>query len=284
MSADPATLDVQNVTDVYNATVIERISLTSLMIILRIQPDQMDFSFTPGQFTVLGLKRSALRVPEADEAEPVPQGKENRLIRRAYSITSGTQERDYLEFYISLLTSGELTPRLFYLLPGDRLFVGSDGKGVFNLDHVPANKNILLVGTGTGLAPYMSMLRSMALGLSCPVASISVLHGASYSWDLGYRSELESLMLRCQKFRYLPVISRPQVDTSWRGRTGHLQDLMARPNLEELCGVPIHPNKTYIFLCGHPEMVEAVIPLLTPKGYTQGSRQEPGSLHLEKYW
>lgn len=269
--------------DGYNATLVERIALSPVMCILRVRLDNDSFSFIPGQFTVLGLKRSAPRIQEAD-VEEVVLGKENRMIRRAFSITSGTQERDYLEFYISLVLSGELTPRLFYLLPGDRLFVGEGSKGVFTLEQVPGGKNILLVGTGTGLAPYVSMIRSMALGLSCPVTALGVIHGASYSWDLGFRGELEVLTVRCRRFRYLPIVSRPLVDKDWKGRTGHLQEWLARPDVEELCGMPLNPRQTHIFLCGHPGMVDAVMEILRPKGYAQGTRQAPGTLHLEKFW
>ncbi len=267
----------------YNATVIQRIDVTPRLIILQVRPDRSEISFKAGQFIVLGLKRSAPRVPEADPEE-VPPEKMERLVRRSYSISSSSRERDYLEFYISMVSSGELTPRLFHLQAGDRLFLGPEAKGVFTLDRVPEGKNILLVGTGTGLAPYVSMMRTQALGLSCPVRRMAVLHGASYSWDLGYRGELESLDRHCKTFRYLPIITRPQQDRDWQGRTGRLNDWVDRPELADLCGFPLDPGQTHIFLCGHPLMVEESARLLTGKGFDAGTRKEPGNLHLEKYW
>lgn len=266
----------------YNATVLNSNFLTPLIMILQIKLDKNDFNFIPGQFTVLGLKRSAPRVAEADP-EDVPVEKPDKLIRRAYSIASGSGSKDYLEFYISMATSGELTPRLFYLKPGDRLYVGDGSKGIFTLKDVPPDKNILLVGTGTGLAPYISMIRSMALEVSVPSVSMAVIHGATYSWDLGYRAELESLAQRCPRFRYLPIIVRPNIDKNWHGYTGMLQQLLMRPDIGDLCGMPIDPQHTHIFLCGNPVMVESVTQILTPRGYVLGNRQEFGSLHLEKY-
>ena len=267
----------------YNATLLRRFDLTPGLTIMHIRPDTPNFTFVPGQFTVLGLKRSAQRIPDADPEEVTPE-KAERLLRRSYSISSGSREDDYLEFYISLVRSGELTPRLFSLQPGDRLFIGDQGKGVFTLDRVPTGKNILLVATGTGLAPYMSMVRSQALGIACSARPMAILHGASYSWDLGYRGELETLDRRCDGFSYLPVVSRPQEDRDWRGRVGRLTEWVDSPELGEACGFSIDPGQTHVFLCGHPVMVEESAAMLTAKGYDMGNRKEPGTLHMEKYW
>ncbi|MEO5351611.1 MAG: ferredoxin--NADP reductase [Magnetococcus sp. XQGC-1] len=283
MSTDLEAIPVKNMPDMYNATVIDRQFLTPLLLILQVMPDQSAASFSPGQYTVLGLRRSEPRVPEADPEEGILE-KPDKLIRRAYSISSSNQNLEYLEFYISMVAGGELTPRLFYLKPGDRLFVGTGSKGIFTLDQVPAGQNILLVGTGTGLAPYMSMIRSMAWALDSLEISLAVLHGAGYSWDLGYRGELESLAQRCNKFRYLPTILDTKTDRDWQGRTGLLQKWLAMPDFGEICGMPIDPRHTHIFVCGNPVMIESVLEILTPMGYSPGNRREAGTLHLEKYW
>ncbi len=267
----------------YNATLIERIAVTPHLVILRVKPDDSDFNFIPGQFTVLGLTWASPSLPGTDRSE-YPEAKSERLIRRAYSISSGSREKEYIEFYISLVTSGELTPRIFQLAVGDRLFMGKKATGVFTLDRVDAQKNIVLVATGTGLAPYISMVRSMALDESCPTRSIAILHGARYSWDLGYRAELESLAKTCENFHYVPIITRPEKDTSWDGRTGRLNEWISKPDLAAVCQVPIDGAVTEFFLCGHPDMVVSCAELLTEKGYVEATRKEPGTLHLEKYW
>ena len=268
----------------YNAVVLKRIEVTPQLIILQVRPDDGVKDFKPGQFSVLGLFREAPRVAEADPEE-VPEEKRKTLVRRAYSISSGSQRKEYLEFYISLVYSGELTPRLLALQPEDRLFVGPKMAGVFTLDKAPVDKNILLVATGTGLAPYVSMARTLSLGEGgCPIRPLAVLHGASYSWDLGYRAELEGLNAQCERFHYLPIVSRPEKDASWSGRTGRLTDWLDKPDLGEMCGFSLDPEQTQVFLCGNPGMIETAAEQLKARGYDPGTRKEPGNLHMEKYW
>nr|CRH07541.1 putative Ferredoxin--NADP reductase [Candidatus Magnetococcus massalia] len=268
----------------YNATLTDRVEVTPNLLICKVKPDAGSYPFEAGQFAVLGLKRKEARIPEAT-SEEVPEEKAERLIRRAYSISSASHE-DSLEFYLSLVSSGELTPRLFALKEGDRLFLGKSASGFFTLDRVPAGKQILMVATGTGLAPYISMIRTMALGIGCPAVPIAVMHGASYSWDLGYRTELESLARECGHFRYIPVVSRPEEDKDWSGRTGRLNEWMEnKSGLEEACGFALDPAKSDIFLCGNPAMVEfGEKHFVENHGYDAGSKKAPGTLHAEKYW
>jgi ferredoxin--NADP+ reductase len=268
----------------YNATLIHRIDITPQLAIFQVKPDGEVMDFKPGQFCVLGLFHEAPRIPESEPME-IPDGKERVLIRRAYSISSGSQRKEFIEFYISLVTSGGLTPRLFHLQKGGRLFMGPKAAGLFTLDLVTPGKNILMVATGTGLAPYMSVMRTQILGEGCSVRPMAILQGAAFSWDLGYRSELEAMNRQCPKFQYLPVVSRPEQDTAWRGRTGRLTGwLERRDELSDACGFPIHPDETHVFLCGNPGMVDDASVLLEGQGYVVGTRTEPGTLHREKYW
>ncbi len=145
-------------TDSYNATVTGRIEVAPGLIILRVTPDNPLFPFEAGQYTVLGLKR---KEPGAMAAEGTgPPGDPEKMIKRAYSIASSSRASQYAEFYLTLVSSGELTPRLFALGEGGRLFMGPKATGVFTLARIPEGRHALLVATGTGLAPYMSMLRS----------------------------------------------------------------------------------------------------------------------------
>lgn len=267
----------------YNARLTGRIDVAPGLVIFRVISDIGAIPFTPGQFIVLGLLKSARRIPEAQPEEP-SRREGDHLIRRAYSISSASSQQSHLEFYISLVTSGALTPRLFCLQPGDPLFLGPKAAGLFTLDQVAAGRNILMVATGTGLAPYMSMLRSHVLGLAAPARAMAVLQGARHSWDLGYRAELEALSRQAPHFRYLPVVSRAAEDPQWSGRSGRLTQWLAEDDLARQCGFPLDPGQTDIFLCGHPDMVVESAELLTPRGFVEGTRQTPGPLHMEKYW
>jgi ferredoxin/flavodoxin---NADP+ reductase len=292
----------------YNATVVSRTEVAPGLVIMRIAPDKLPFEFRAGQYVVLGLKATEPRVAEAEPDAPsivaVP-GEEagtvesraavavqaaavatatadpERMIRRAYSIASESRADEYLEFYLTLVLSGELTPRLFNLELRDRVFVGPRAVGVFTLAKAPG-KHILMIGTGTGLAPYMSMLRSE---LDCGAErKFVIVHGARYSWDLGYRTELTGLARHCDNFHYMPVITRPQEDQSWRGRSGYLQNMIASGAVEEETGLPITPDNFDIFLCGNPGMIETVIAWAEAKEFTRDRGHDIGTLHVEEYW
>jgi len=266
----------------YNATVVKCIEVTGEIRILQVQLDEADFEFTAGQYTTLGLLPDAPRVPEAQAVDNAEEPGGDPMIRRAYSIASGSGQTEYLEFYISMVSSGALTPRLFALNEGDRLYVAKKSKGLFTLDRVPEQSNILLVGTGTGLAPYASMLRSEILANRD--RQIAVVHGASFSWDLGYRRELESLARSNYHFKYIPMITRPKIDRNWRGLTGRLPQFLDKMTLAKECGFAITPGPCHVLLCGNPAMVDDATERLEKRGFKQKQSREPGNLHMEKYW
>ena len=133
----------------YNAAVIGREEINPQLLVLRVQPDGAMFDFKPGQFAVLGLLGREPRVPEAAAEEPVSEP--DKMIRRAYSIASSSVERRYVEFYLTLITSGQLTPRLFALKHGRPLFLGPKASGVFTLDRVPPGKPACSSPPGRGL-------------------------------------------------------------------------------------------------------------------------------------
>lgn len=264
-----------------NAVVTQRIDFAPGLMILRVAPAGWELpEFKPGQFAVLGLPSSA---PRAAEAEPEPAGTADAFIRRAYSVASSSQEREFLEFYIVLVKSGELTPRLFALEVGSRLFVGPRITGMFTLDDVPADQNCVFVGTGTGLAPYMSMIRTH-LEANEP-RKFAVLHGARNSWDLGYRTELFHLQRLTTNFAYFPVITEPAGEhVPWKGRTGFLQELWKDGSVAKAWGFRPDPSHTHVFLCGNPHMIEAMKEILHAEGFKDHSRREPGQIHLEEFW
>lgn len=265
-----------------NAVVIDRSEVAAGLIILRVAPDGWELpDWRAGQFTVLGLPGSAPRTPMSDTEDEAPDP--DKLIRRAYSIASPPDQTDHLEFYITLVQSGALTPRLFALKPGDRLFLGKKITGMFTLSQVPADKNLVLVGTGTGLAPYMSMLRS-EIGVREGVKTV-VLLGARHSWDLGYRSELIAMQRFNPSFHYLPIISLPEEEIiEWKGEVGFVHELWDRGLVADAIGGEPTPENTHVLLCGNPMMIEAMTDNLIRKGYAEHSSKSPGQIHVEKYW
>jgi ferredoxin--NADP+ reductase len=264
-----------------NARVTQRTEVAPGLLILRVAPVGWTLpDFIPGQFTVLGLPRSAKRC-EAAETEPEVSAPD-KLIRRAYSIASSSIEKEYLEFYISLVRSGALTPRLFALELGDRVWLSPKTTGMFTLKDVPEERHVVFIATGTGLAPYMSMLRTY-LEVDTP-RRFAVLHGACHSWDLGYRTELFTLQRICRNFTYLPIITEPQGELiPWKGRSGFVQDLWKSGAIQAAWGVQPTPENTDIFLCGNPAMIDSMTALLAGEGFVEHTPQKPGEIHAERY-
>jgi ferredoxin--NADP+ reductase len=265
-----------------NAFVAERILVTPETLILRVIPDRWELQdYTPGQFGTLGLPWSAPRIDLSDPEESAEEP--GATIIRAYSIASSSRHKEYLEFYITLVRSGALTPRLFALQRGDRLFLGPKISGMFTLSEIPEQSNLVLMATGTGIAPYMSMIRTFIAPESS--RKIAIIHGARHSWDLGYRSELATLDRMLADFFYIPSISRPDEEiTPWGGETGYIQDLWRRGVVGRRWGFEPGRENSHLFLCGNPGMITATQPLLEEKGFRLHSRKEPGEIHLEKYW
>lgn len=263
----------------YNATVTSRLDINPFLIILGIKPDLQPYNFKPGQYTVVGLKASTPRV-EGSTPEANPKEGE-AIIQRAYSIASANNT-GVLDFYLALVSHGELTPRLFTLKKGDRVYVGAKSTGVFTLDSVAPNKSLLLMATGTGLAPYISMLRSQLNELKN--RKVVVLHGVRHSGDLGYREELEALEKKHSNIVYLPVISQPAKDPSWKGQGGYLQDVIFSGVVQERTGLKVTPENFDVFICGNPAMIEASIEKLSAVGFILAKGRNPGTIHIEEYW
>ena len=265
-----------------NAVLAHRTEISPGSLVIRVVPEGRKVpSFKPGQFAVLGLPPEARRYAAADAEDSLP--KSGVLIRRAYSVASSSVKREYLEFYITLVYSGALTPRLFALREGDRLWLGPTILGLFTFDEVPARANIVMIATGTGLAPYMSQLRTHLM--AGEVRRYAVIHGARHSWDLGYRAELYGLERICPTFTYLPVISRlSHAPEPWGGQMGYVQDVWRGGHVGQAWGFPPSPADTHVFLCGNPGMVDAMVELLRPQGFREHTGQQPGEIHSEKYW
>jgi len=265
-----------------NTKVIQRIEVSPTLAVLRIAPVGWRMPvFEPGQFAVLALPGNSARCTLSEpEDEPAPA---NRLIKRAYSISSSSRVNEFLEFYIALVPSGALTPRLFHLKVGDAVWVGSKFSGLFTLREVPPDKHVVLISTGTGLAPYVSMLRDQ---LQCGGPQrFAIIHGARHRWELGYRSELMMLESMCPNMTYLPIISRPDREpVPWTGHVGRVQDLWRQGTLQQHWGTSPSPANSHVFLCGNPGMVKVMVDDLAAEDFVEHSTKQHGNVHVERYW
>ncbi|NPD45841.1 MULTISPECIES: ferredoxin--NADP reductase [unclassified Lentimicrobium] len=263
-----------------NSVVTQILQVSPIMKIVRVKPVGWEFpEFKGGQFVALALPGSAERCDSATDEFETPEDPD-KLIKRAYSIAS-TSTADYVEFYITLVHSGALTPRLFNLNIGDKVFMGKKGVGMFTLDSVVPEKNIVLIATGTGVAPYMSMLRSDALKRK---GNIMVVHGAANSWDLGYSSELQLLESMFDQFTYLPTITEPQKEPAgWGGDTRFIEKIWEGGVAKEKWGFDPTADDTEIFLCGNPRMIESMVALLEKDGFTEHTKKVPGQIHVEEF-
>jgi ferredoxin--NADP+ reductase len=240
-------------------------------------------------------------------------GDETRLARRAYSISCPVLDNrgelldyergDWLEFYIVLVRESEkpeapaLTPRLFMLREGERLFLGEKLTGAYTLDPVGPDDSVVLLSTGTGEAPHNYMLwellrrrhRGRILSVCC----------VRYKQDLGYLATHEELVRRHANYRYLPLTTREPGQDGKR----YIQDLLQAGQMEEALGVPLAPATTHVFLCGNPKMIgvperdrdtgqkvypkpTGVVELLEARGFRcdQPNLKIKGNIHFEEYW
>jgi ferredoxin--NADP+ reductase len=296
----------------YNATISRLQRVHSELMVVRVRPDFPRPQHKPGQYALLGLGFWEPRVPGCQEENLTPE-EETKLARRAYSISCSVLDdagklldiaaTDWLEFYVVLVRDSDgarapaLTPRLFMLREGERLFLGEKITGAFTLDPVAPDDTVIFLGTGTGEAPHNYMLwdllrrghRGRILSACC----------VRYSRDLGYRPIHNELMQRYPQYTYLPLTTREP------GQVGkkYIQDLVSSGEMEERLGKSLDPAATHVFLCGNPKMIgvpdkdresgekvypkpSGVIELLEARGFApdQPNIKKKGNIHFEEYW
>lgn len=242
----------------FRARITQRRNVSEDLWIVHIDPGG-EFRFVPGQYATLGVEGS------------------ERLIERAYSIVSAPHEKE-LEIFIELVPQGELTPLLYRLEAGAQLAMRKVPKGRFILDAKSGRKNHLLLCTVTGIAPFVSYIRSLENewreGKSSGDHRLFVINAASRSWEFGYREEFERVAARASWLTYVSTISRPWEDAEWKGETGRVEDLIRKyADLWELDG-----TNTTAYLCGHPQMIE------NSKGILERRRFAKEAIREEVYW
>jgi ferredoxin--NADP+ reductase len=238
----------------YQARIVERKDLSADLWIIRVDPGG-EFRYQPGQYATLGVVDS------------------QRHHERAYSIVSAPHE-ELLEFFIELVPQGELTPLLYPLQVGAEMTLRKAAKGRFTLDTTSGRKNHLLLATVTGIAPFVSYVRSLHRrskegGFSSD-HKLSLVQGASRSWEFGYNEEMERIAAEVPWLTFVPTISRPWEDAAWKGETGRVDDLIRK--YTDSWGLT--PDNTSAYLCGHPSMIENGKGILQRRGWKKESMKE----------
>jgi len=202
---------------------------------------------------------------------------ESPQFRRLYTIASAPNQ--YLEIYAVEIDNGHLSPRLVDMKIGDKLLFTNKIKGLFTLAHVPPKENLWLISTGTGLAPYISMLREA--GIWNRYKRVILIHGARSKSRLSYDIELKQIS-ESKPLTYLTYVTRESKDKMPRGR---LTTLLENGQLEKDAQCEITPSDSHVLLCGNADMITEMTVLFSKlKGLSIHKRRSPGEMTIEKYW
>lgn len=228
-----------------------------------------EYRFAPGQFA-----RLSLRAEDGLGA-----------VSRAYSMIS-TPADDFLEFYLIVIPGGAFSEKLAALPLGATVWVERQAHGFLTVDHFPGGDTLWLLATGTGLSPYLSILRDAATWSQWPkvvlVHSVRRAHELAYQ-DLIAQTGADPLLggAHGRRLAYLPIVTRePQP-----GRLAtRIPEAIASGALEAAAGLPLEPEGSRVMICGNPDMVKATRATLATRGFKSPRRGNPGNLVVENYW
>ena len=251
-----------------------RKNLTPDLAIIRLQPADGSAvpDFKAGQFVALGLKLDG----------------DDKITYRAYSLSSPPEEKRYFEFYIKWATEpvmGKFTSALFKMGGSGELYWRKPA-GAFTIedkraDGTPETRRLILVASGTGLAPFVSyVLHLKSVGSK---RKMVLLHGAKYTKELGYRDVLERMAASDPNFQYLPTVSRPDhpLSQGWRGSTGRVETLLGS-QLEKAVGEKVTPANSFFHICGYQGTIDSVVSILSPLGFvTNRNKRKDGSFDIK---
>ncbi len=306
-------LNIQELRDQhYNATVVAIREANPELRIFRIQPDGGVPDHLPGQYGTLGMGNWEERVEGAQE-ESLEDAKLSRVVKRAYSLSHPILDdagnlfdptgQDWVELYIVLVLEASkekhpaLTPRLFKLIEGARVFMGEKITGHYGLEPVKPDDTVIFLSTGTGEAPhnYMtwSLLRNGHKGKILACCCVR------YRRDLGYMATQEKLVKEFSNYQYVPLTTRENPGQ----KKVYIQELIQSGALESKIGQTLDPDSTHVYLCGNPKMIGVpqvdretgetkypedlgVVEILERKGFRRDNRATKtyGSIHFEEYW
>jgi len=235
------------------ARVIENRHWTETLFSLRVEAASLDFD--AGQFVRIALDIDGQRVA------------------RAFSFVNPPQD-PVLEFYGVIVPEGPLSPRLARLEAGDALQVAGNPAGFLVLSEVPDAETLWLISTGTGLAPFLSLLRTEVPWQR--FRNIVVVHAVRYANELTYRD-----LIRKTPARYVTFVSRETAPGSLAGR---IPAAITDGRLEKAAGLGLSPESSHVMLCGNPQMLKDATAALMARGLRKHRRRTPGHITVESFW
>jgi len=230
-----------------------------------LQVDAPEVTFVAGQFGRVAL--------------PAPEGSAEPMLGRPYSFVNapGTQPH---EFYFITVPDGPLTPRLAALEPGDPVWLLRNANGFFSVGEIPAADALWCLATGTGIGPFLSMLRTPETWEK--FQRVVLVHAVRFAEELTYREVIAGIAAAHPgAFTCIPVVSREPHPDALPGR---IPALIADGRLETRAGVPLTADNAHAMLCGNPAMVDDVQAVLAARGMRRHRRREPGQVTVETYW
>ena len=230
------------------------------------------FQFVAGQFARIGVKRTDPDNPKNPSGE--------KIVWRAYSVASPSQT-EFLEFFSVVVPGGEFSSELAHLRVGDTVYLERLNYGFLTLDRFEAARNLWMLCTGTGLAPFLAILGESATWNR--YRNLVVVHSVRYPNELAYAEAMRTLVppAGTARLHYVPVVTRRSVPGAFGER---VPALIENGALETSVGLPIDSANSRVLICGNPDMITAARKLLAVRGLTTSRRGKPGQLAVENYW
>ena len=239
--------------------------------------------------TVVGKRRWAERLYSlqvAAEVAPFQAGQFTKLaldingemVGRAYSFINAPGETP-LEFYFIEVPGGLLTQRLAVLEAGDAGWGAPPAPGVLTLSEVPEAKHLWLLSTNTGIAPFLSILKTEEPWQR--FERVVLAHAVRYADELAYGETIRDFAQQHgEQFRFVPFVSRADTNFALRAR---IPETIADGRLEAKAGVALAPESSQVMLCGNPDMVRDTTEALLVRGLKKNRRRDPGHITVESY-
>jgi ferredoxin--NADP+ reductase len=198
---------------------------------------------------------------------------EGERVARAFSFVNPPGDPT-LEFYGVIVPEGPLSPRLAKLRAGDALHIAPNPAGFLVLSEVPDAQTLWLISTGTGIAPFLSILRTETPWRR--FRNVVLVHAVRRANELTYRDIIAKTAAR-----YVSFVSRESAPGSLAGR---IPAAIADGRLEAAAGLELAPQHSHVMLCGNPDMLKDAQAALVARGLRKHRRRTPGHITVESFW